>query len=62
MAKKKNFDSQTNPVRCKKEDKEMLDKIYIKLRDFYYYGFEKVELTFNDFKDGKILVEKRSEE
>lgn len=50
MAKKKNFDSQTNPVRCKKEDKEMLDKIYKKLRDFYYYGFEKVELNFNDFK------------
>jgi len=50
MAKKKNFDSQTNPVRCKKEDKETLNHRYTKIQKQYKQRFR------------KILVEKRSEE
>ena len=50
MAKKKNFDSQTNPVRCKKEDKETLNQMFLDVRNQFYADKR------------KILVEKRSEE
>ena len=50
MAKKKNYDSQTNPVRCKKEDKETLNQMFLDVRNQFY----------SDKR--KILVEKRSEE
>ena len=50
MAKKKNFDSQTNPVRCKKEDKETLNQMFLDVRNKFYADKR------------KILVERRSDE
>ena len=42
MAKKKNYDSQTNPVRCKKEDKETLNQMFLDVRNKFYADKRKI--------------------
>ena len=44
MAKKKNFDSQTNPVKCKSIDREILNKMFLNLRNRYYLELDEKEI------------------
>ena len=51
--KTEKYDSCTNPVRCKKEDKKKLDKIFRNIKNCYYQGIKEVYCDLEELRNSE---------
>ena len=53
MARKLIYDSLTNRVRCKKEDKKKLDIIFRKIKNCYYSNIKEYNINLEEVRNNE---------